>query len=61
MDDYDDLETLNLCKLRLSEHDPLFSNDLDSHATFHNNFDYYTNNKFHKSKTSSAFLFATDC
>ncbi len=48
MNNYDDLETLDLCKLRLSEHDPLLENDLDSHAAYHDNFDYYTNNKFHK-------------
>ena len=48
IDNYDVLETLDICRLRLSEHDPLFENDLDSHANFHNNFDYYTNHKFHK-------------
>ena len=48
IDIYDVLETLDLCTLRLSEHDPLFENDLDSQANFHNNVDYYTNHKFHK-------------
>ena len=48
IDNYDVLETLDLCRLHLSEHDPLFETDLDSHANFHNNFDYYKNHKFHK-------------
>lgn len=46
--DYDALEILDLCKLRLSENDPLFDNDIDSHVAADNNFDYYSNHKFHK-------------
>ena len=42
IDNYDVLETLDLCRLRLSEHDPYGTCGL------YNNFDYYTNHKFHK-------------
>ena len=40
IDNYDVLETLDLCRLRLSEHDPYGTCGL------YNNFDYYTNHKF---------------
>ncbi len=34
--------------MRLSEHDQLYEKDIDNHAVSKNNFDYYTNDKFHK-------------
>ncbi len=46
--DYQLLERLELCKLNPSEHDPLYNNDIDNHVRFHDNFDYFSNHKFHK-------------
>ena len=46
--DYQLLEKLELCKLNHSEYDSLFDNDIDNHVRFHNNFDYFSNHKFHK-------------
>ena len=46
--DYQLLERLQLCKLNLSEHDLLYDNDIDNHVSFHDNFDYFSNHKFHK-------------
>ena len=48
VDNHEILKTLDLCKLNLSEHDPLYGNDINSHVNFHSNFDYYTIHKFHK-------------
>ena len=47
-DNQEILETLDLCKLYLSEHDLLCENDTNNHVNFHSNFDYYTIHKFHK-------------
>ena len=46
--DYQLLEKLELCKVNHSEYDSLFDNDIDNHVRFHDNFDYFSNHKFHK-------------
>ena len=46
--DYQLLEKLELCKLNPSEHDSHYDNDIDNHVHFHDNFDYFSNHKFHK-------------
>ena len=48
VDNQEILETLDLCKLTLSEHDLLCENDINNHVNFHSNFDFYTIHKFHK-------------
>ena len=50
--DYNLLGKLELCKLNLKEHDYLFDNDIDNHAKFHTNFDFYSTHAFHKLKTN---------
>ena len=46
--DYQLLEKLELCKLNPSEHDSRYDEDIDNHVHFHDNFDYFSNHKFHK-------------
>ncbi len=48
VDNHEILKTLDLCKLNLSEHDPLYGNDINSHVNFNSNFDYYNIHKLHK-------------
>ncbi len=44
---YQLLEKLE-CKLNISEHDSVYDSDVDNHVNFHDNFDYFSNHKFHK-------------
>ena len=46
--DYRLLDKLDLCKFNLKEQDNNFDNDIDNHAKFHTNFDYYSTHSFHK-------------
>ena len=48
LNNYNNLEQLETCKISLKEHDSLFNNDSDSNLANFSNFTYYDNHEFHK-------------